>query len=52
MDNNRKTAYLTLMDIEVKKSYSNIALNHNIIISKPENQGLVREIVYLSLIHI
>ena len=46
MDNNRKTAYLTLMDIEVKKSYSNIALNHNIIISKPENQGLVREIVY------
>lgn len=46
MDNNRKTAYLTLMDVEAKKAYSNMALNHNIIISKPDNQGIVREIVY------
>ncbi len=46
MDNNRKTAYLTLMDVETKKAYSNMALNHNIIISKPDNQSFVREMVY------
>lgn len=27
MDANRKTAYLTLMDVEGKKAYSNLALN-------------------------
>lgn len=46
MDANRKTAYLTLMDVESKKSYSNIALNHQIICNKPSSQGFVRELVY------
>ncbi len=46
MDANRKTAYLTLMDIESKKSYSNIALNHQIVCNRPDSQGFVRELVY------
>lgn len=46
MDANRKTAYLTLMDVESKKSYSNIALNHQIICNRPGSQGFVRELVY------
>ena len=46
MDANRKTAYLTLMDVESKKSYSNIALNHQIVCNKPHSQGFVRELVY------
>ena len=46
MDVNRKTAYLTLMDVESKKSYSNIALNHQIICNRPNSQGFVRELVY------
>lgn len=46
MDANRKTAYLTLMDVESKKSYSNIALNHQIICNKPGSQAFVRELVY------
>ncbi len=46
MDANRKTAYLTLMDVESKKSYSNIALNHQIICNRPSSQGFVRELVY------
>ncbi|MCQ4635299.1 16S rRNA (cytosine(967)-C(5))-methyltransferase RsmB [Anaerovorax odorimutans] len=46
MDANRKTAYLTLMDVESKKSYSNIALNHQIICNRPNSQGFVRELVY------
>ncbi|MBN7772049.1 16S rRNA (cytosine(967)-C(5))-methyltransferase RsmB [Clostridium aminobutyricum] len=46
MDANRKTAYLTLMDIELKKSYSNIALNHHIICGKPNSPSFVRELVY------
>lgn len=46
MDANRKTAYLTLMDVESKKSYSNIALNHQIICNRPQSQGFVRELVY------
>ena len=32
MDINRKTAYYTLMDIETKKSFSNLSLNHHIIV--------------------
>lgn len=46
MDNNRKTAYYTLMDVEAKKAYSNIALNHHIICGKPDSIGFVRELVY------
>lgn len=46
MDVNRKTAYLTLMDVESKKSYSNLALNHHVIINKPNSPGFVRELVY------
>lgn len=46
MDANRKTAYYTLMDVELKKSYSNIALNHQIICGKPESPAFVRELVY------
>ncbi len=46
MDANRKTAYYTLMDVEQKKSYSNIALNHHIICGKPDSPAFVRELVY------
>lgn len=46
MDENRKTAYFTLMDVETKQAYSNIALNHHIIRGKPESPAFVRELVY------
>lgn len=46
MDINRKTAYSTLMDVETKKSFSNLALNHHMILSKPDSPGFVRELVY------
>ena len=43
MDNNRKTAYQTLLDVESKKAYSNIALNHKIAVNKPGSPAFVRE---------
>lgn len=46
MDINRKTSYLALLDVESKKAYSNLALNHQIIVNKPHAQGFVRELVY------
>ena len=46
MDANRKTAYYTLLDVETKKSYSNLALNHHIICGRPSSPSFVREIVY------
>ncbi len=46
MDANRKTAYLTLMDVEAKKAYSNIALQHQIARGRPQSQSFVRELVY------
>ena len=46
MDANRKIAYLTLIDVETKKSYSNLSLNHHIKIGKPSNPAFVRELVY------
>ncbi|MDD6920696.1 MAG: 16S rRNA (cytosine(967)-C(5))-methyltransferase RsmB [Eubacteriales bacterium] len=46
MDRNRQTAYMTLLDIESKKQYSNISLNSHINKMKPDNQGFVRELVY------
>ncbi|MCL1809311.1 MAG: 16S rRNA (cytosine(967)-C(5))-methyltransferase RsmB [Clostridiales bacterium] len=46
MDANRKTAYFVLADVESKKSYSNLALNHHIICGKPGSPAFVRELVY------
>lgn len=46
MDKNRRIAYLTLMDVESKHSYSNLALNHHIISGKPDAPAFVRELVY------
>ncbi len=46
MDINRKVAYLTLMDVETKKSFSNLALNHHVVIHKPGSQAFVRELTY------
>lgn len=46
MDNNRRTAYHTLMDVETKSAYSNIAINHHIILHKPNNVPFVRELTY------
>ena len=46
MDVNRKTAYLSLVDVESKRAYSNLAINHQIIINKPGSHSFVRELVY------
>lgn len=46
MDKNRRIAYLTLMDVESKQAYSNIALNHHIRSGKPDAPAFVRELVY------
>lgn len=46
MDANRKTAYYALLDVEAKKAYSNLALNHHIICGKPDSPAFVRELVY------
>lgn len=46
MDVNRKTSYLTLLDVESKKAYSNLALNHQIAVNRPSSQAFVRELVY------
>ena len=46
MDANRKTAYLTLVDVEAKRAYSNLALNHKIALTKPSSPAFVRELVY------
>lgn len=46
MDINRKTAFLTLVDVEAKKAYSNLALNHQIVLNQPNSQAFVRELVY------
>lgn len=51
MDVNRKTAYLALVDVEAKKAYSNLAINHQVIVNKPNSQGFVREMVYGVLEH-
>ena len=46
MDANRKTAYLTLIDVETKNAYSNLALNHQIAVTRPNSPSFVRELVY------
>ena len=51
MDINRKAAFLTLVDVETKKSYSNLALTHQIVVTKPNHEGFVRELVYGVLEH-
>mgnify|MGYP004478291055 CR=1 FL=1 len=51
MDINRKAAFLTLVDVETKKSYSNLALNHQIAVTKANHEAFVREVVYGVLEH-
>ena len=51
MDVNRKTAYLVLSDVESKKAYSNLAINHQVILNKPNSPAFVRELVYGVLEH-
>ncbi len=46
MDDERKIAFLTLLDIEQNKAYSNLALNHHISVGKPVSKAMVRRIVY------
>lgn len=46
MDDERKIAFLTLLDIEQKKAFSNLALNHHIAVGKPVSKAMVRRIVY------
>lgn len=46
MDINRETVYQTLMDIETKNSFSNLALNNQISRLKPDSPGFVRELTY------
>ena len=46
MHRDRKTAFVTLMDVEEKKSFSNLALNHHIMIQKPDSPAFVRKLVY------
>ena len=46
MDINRRVAYLALMDVETKKAYSNLALNHHVLIHKPGSPAFVRELAY------
>ncbi|MDD4200811.1 MAG: 16S rRNA (cytosine(967)-C(5))-methyltransferase RsmB [Eubacteriales bacterium] len=46
MDNNRKTAYLALLDVHSKKAYSNLALNHKIAMHRADKPAFVRELTY------
>lgn len=46
MDNNRKTAYLALLEVHSRKAYSNLALNHKIAMHRPKNPAFVRELTY------
>jgi 16S rRNA (cytosine967-C5)-methyltransferase len=46
MDANRRTAYFTLLDIESKNAYSNLALKRQIILGKPDSPSFVRQLVY------
>ena len=46
MDSSRTTAYLVLMDMETKGSWSNLALNRRIGGGNPDNPAFVRELVY------
>lgn len=46
MDKNRRAAFHALFDVESRKSFSNIALNHNIKRIRPDSPAFVRELVY------
>lgn len=46
MDPNRKTAFAALYDVEEKQAYSNLALNHQMILGSPSSPAFVRELVY------
>ncbi len=46
MDSSRTTAYLVLMDMETKGSWSNLTLNHRIAEKRPDSPAFVRELVY------
>ena len=46
MDINRKTAYMTLLQIEKEGAYSNLALNENIDRSKADSPAFIRELTY------
>ena len=46
MDNNRKTAYRVLLEMEKENSYSNIVLNRILVFDNPESPAFVREMVY------
>ena len=45
-DINRKTAYLTLLEIEKNNAYSNIEQSQQIQQNKPDNPAFVRELTY------
>lgn len=46
MDINRKTAYTVLLKTEKEQAYSNLELNRQIKLLKPDNPPFVRELVY------
>lgn len=46
MDVNRKTSYLTLRDVFTRQAYSNLALQKQIILNKPDYVPFVRQLVY------
>ncbi len=46
MDINRKTSYLSLLDVESRKAYSNLAINHHVIVNNPNSPAFVRELTY------
>jgi len=46
MDENRKAAYLALLDVEVKKAYSNITLNNHKFRDKLTSPAFATELVY------
>ncbi len=46
MDDGRRIAFNVLMDVEEKKAYSNLALNHHCAGAKPEARALARRLSY------
>ncbi len=46
MDNNRKTAYKVLFEMEKENAYSNIVLNRILALENPDSPAFVREMVY------
>ena len=46
MNDNRKTAYRVLLEMEKENSYSNIVLNRILVFDNPESPAFVREMVY------